>query len=520
MKFKTTKVLAFLLAMVMVLSLAACGQKPAESSSESKPAESSSQPASSDAAASSSSVVEEKKEPVEIVVRMYDTGDALPQDRRDEVLAAINEYIEPLINVKIKKMYWTNDGSNLDLMLGAGEEIDLWWNNGNAATLGLQGAAYDLTEKIKEYPDLYNLIPEAIWESSKIRGNNYYIPVYKESAVGYGLLIPNDWKDKFGWDLSAAKSIEDIEPWLEDLKQEGVDIPFMKHTFYFKNFLWDDFAWINDYLVVDRDGDTTKIAKAWETQEMYDLISLFYDWNQKGYISQEEMSQIASATIKEYRLARETGIHTWTTVPDNEANNDGRNTYPDVNLSYDVWTMTDAYVDTGSAIGSTYQLNAKSTEEEIDACLKFVQLLFTDPDKVVGDLLCWGIEGKDYNLVNNQVEKTDLKQWVQVGVWSITAVDGAHWVKGTATNLPELYDEFNNTSSTSVTAGFYFDTTNVEAEITACNAVISEYKRLISHGFYDPAEYMPIINQKLKEAGIDKVQAECQKQYDEWLKTK
>jgi len=72
----------------------------------------------------------------------------------------------------------------------------------------------------------------------------------------------------------------------------------------------------------------------------------------------------------------------------------------------------------------------------------------------------------------------------------------------------------------SCTAGFFFDETKVAAEIAAIDAVYEEYQRLMDHGFYDPAEYLPIFQERLASAGIDKVVAECQAQYDAWLASK
>ena len=58
------------------------------------------------------------------------------------------------------------------------------------------------------------------------------------------------------------------------------------------------------------------------------------------------------------------------------------------------------------------------------------------------------------------------------------------------------------------------------AEIAAIDAVFTEYQRLMDHGFYDPAEYLPILQDRLASAGMDKVVAECQAQYDAWLASK
>ena len=49
--------------------------------------------------------------------------------------------------------------------------------------------------------------------------------------------------------------------------------------------------------------------------------------------------------------------------------------------------------------------------------------------------------------------------------------------------------------------------------------VMGEYIASLEYGFVDVDTVLPQFNQALKNAGIDKVIAENQKQFDEWLKT-
>ena len=42
----------------------------------------------------------------------------------------------------------------------------------------------------------------------------------------------------------------------------------------------------------------------------------------------------------------------------------------------------------------------------------------------------------------------------------------------------------------------------------------------MEYGFYDPAEYLPSFIADRQAAGVDKVIAEMQVQYDAWLQTK
>ena len=84
----------------------------------------------------------------------------------------------------------------------------------------------------------------------------------------------------------------------------------------------------------------------------------------------------------------------------------------------------------------------------------------------------------------------------------------------------EQYRTMNDAAVEGKTLGFSPDTSGVSTEIAALHNVTEQYKSLMERGFYDPSVYLPEFRQALKDAGVDKVGAELQKQYDEWLKTK
>lgn len=64
--------------------------------------------------------------------------------------------------------------------------------------------------------------------------------------------------------------------------------------------------------------------------------------------------------------------------------------------------------------------------------------------------------------------------------------------------------------------GFVFDDTNVKNEITQMTAVVNEYKVIFTGAVKNPTKELDERNAKLKDAGIEKVQAELQAQIDAW----
>ena len=85
-----------------------------------------------------------------------------------------------------------------------------------------------------------------------------------------------------------------------------------------------------------------------------------------------------------------------------------------------------------------------------------------------------------------------------------------------STQLPA----YNDGSRISGAFGFTFDNTSVASQIAAVENVKSEYLTLMNWGMLDPETELPKFIEKLKEAGIDEIIAEKQRQLDEWLASK
>ena len=68
--------------------------------------------------------------------------------------------------------------------------------------------------------------------------------------------------------------------------------------------------------------------------------------------------------------------------------------------------------------------------------------------------------------------------------------------------------------------GFRFRTEPVTAELTAIKAVSDGMQRALLTGNIDPTVELPKYIQALKDAGLDTLKAEIEKQYSEWKATK
>lgn len=429
------------------------------------------------------------------------------------VEAAINEYIEPLIGVKVNVLN-SCESTEISLALAAGDDIDLWWdaawNNMNNFIAG--NSAYDLTDVIDNYPALKESIPELVWDACKQNGKLWYIPVYKEAGEGYSLTVPTAQVEKYGWDLSSITELKDIEPMLEDLYNDGAEAAYIAGTSYADFILRDLYANMAEtsdggvYAVVSREDPST-VVNFLETPEYEEFLNLMHSWFEKGYINEGEASENMSmdATVTELRNTGDNGFCGWVSVPTDKSDATSR-----FGMDVEVVPLTKNYADTDSAAGSVYMVNAKT--EKLDAVMKFVELLSTD--ETLANLALYGIEGEHYNLVDGRVELISDSGYYYPGNWIVCSAAAPTMKVGEPEDKVEKYTEFNENLEVSVTNGFRFDKTNVEAEVTALDGVFAEYLALLSRGIYDPEEYLPKFQEAAKNAGIDTVIAEIQIQWD------
>lgn len=507
------KVLAALLGTTLAISsLAGCGAKEAP---EEATAEIAAETSKEEASAEISAENPAEEAPGETVnIKWHRTAWHTNVDEK-AVEEAINEYIEPLIGVTVTVL---NDAENtaLDLALAAGEDIDLFWvaSWSNAYTFIDGNIAYDLTDVIADYPALYESMPKSIWESAKTEGRNFYVPIYKEAANQYGLTVPTALVEKYGWDLSAIKELKDIEPMLADAAADGMNYPFGMNTYYFSTFHADDFAFMTPYAGVARNGDTTKVVNIIESPEYAEYVAMMNDWNKKGYINQAEaaLETMGEDIVTELRQAdpMDNAFYPWVMTPASKANASNR-----YGVEVEVIPISKSYIETDSPAGSAYMINAKT--EKLDACMKFLELLSTD--EKLANLAAYGIEGKHYTLENGRVSLIPDSGYAYPGVWIVCNVNAPTLMVGEDDDKKEQYEAFNLEAEPSVTAGFRFDRSKVEAEAGALDAVMTEYQHLTDLGFYT-VDDLPKFQEALKNAGIDTVIAELQAQYDAFLATK
>ena len=161
---------------------------------------------------------------------------------------------------------------------------------------------------------------------------------------------------------------------------------------------------------------------------------------------------------------------------------------------------------------------------------RVLNILYQDRDLAndVDSILACGVQGISYEVV----EQLDGSKAVITGA-NVTGTWGS-WVPGflygnshttpiSAPNTADLYaqiDAYNqqilDSGRITDAFGYVFDSTPVSAELAVIANVVAQYRSMVGFGVVDPEEVLPEFIQALKDAGIDAVIAENQRQLDIW----
>lgn len=497
---KRKKVISLVLAAVMTMTLmTGCGSNDATSADNSTD--------TADIGSSTDGMVEIAVDRATFNLASSDSAEV------EAIQNAINEYIGPKINVKIKLTDIPSGEypDKINLLL-ANNEVNLFWTaswEGAVSTDNLytQNAVYDISDLLLE-TDLYSSMPEEVWNSSKYNGKDYFIPCYKESAEGYDLVYPTAMAEKYGWDLTTIKELKDIEPMLADMKADGVKYPLLmqKMPFFSKYYIDKyDFSMANTMIAIDL--STNEVVNCIQTEDYKNFVTLISDWATKGYISDEEVTKTIPDTAI---MTTEWGFAAWVDVP---VNADASVTY---GQDCDVIRMTKNWANSTSTLGSCFAISSSSTEEQAKACIDFLGLLYTD--STLANLYTYGIEGTDYDMNSEGmvVKKGDLYNH---STWESGSIKSSAVAEGAPANTVELYETFNSNSVASPASGFRPDYSSVEAQWSACASIYDQYGYALEEGAYTPEEVGSIITEyqnALDSAGFQEVLAALQQQYTDW----
>lgn len=465
---------------------------------------------SSDTASQGSSEAANSGEVEKIKVYLPTSGKA---DDLEMVTEKVNEITRAEIGVEVEfHIYefgqWMQQYS---LFLSGTEDIDVLINYGGYLNAVSQGAAYDLTDLVQEYGQDIIAMEGDFLKSGEVNGIQYAIPIYASYAWTMGIIYRKDVVEELGLEdmVANVKSLEDWGEVLEVVKEKKPEMtPFVtvsgNSSPNFHYGTWDDLG--NSYGVLMDGGATSEVVDLFETDEYAEYCTVLHDWYTNGYTSKDIQTQTDGFQV----LTRNDAA--FSTIGQT-----------DFNTSYYQSTSCGKPIDVvmlGTPAARTYNnvsYTIMSNSQHPEASMKFLNLWFSNYE--LGTLVAYGIEGTHYQIdENGMATYLDGQDATTCTYHLATGVSNTNRIRWDSENpdYAELLIESNNSAQKSKALGFAFDTSSVENEITQLDNVCSKYQIGLECGALDPS-VIPEFVEELKNAGLDKVIAEKQRQLDEYL---
>jgi putative aldouronate transport system substrate-binding protein len=438
------------------------------------------------------------------------------------VQAEINKHIgDKGLEVELLPLSFASYTDQINLMISGGEKLDLipvfnmTFNNDVA-----QGKLMPITQYLKTTgAPLAAVVGNEYLKAGTVNGEVYGVPSIRDMAASYGVCFRKDMLEKYGFKVGDIKTMADVERVYETVSKGE---PGMFMTFGQGNTLsivaqlmvdWDNLG--NDFGVLMNRGQNTplKVVNLFETPEYEQKVRIARDWYQKGYVVPDATTNSQSATT----LVGAGQLFSF--CSNLKPGFDMQSTLGSGGVEMVTATINPALSTTGQVGVLTWALpiTCKNPEKTIE----FLNLMFTDPALI--NLIDWGIEGRHYVKLNDQV----ITYPAGVNASNTGYNLNLAWIygnsllayvwEGNASDTNARMQEFNRSAIFSKALGFQFDASRVRSALSAVTNVASEYRTSLEYGMVDVDSTLPRFQQALRDAGINQIIAEKQRQLDAWL---
>lgn len=504
------RVLSFLLCMTMgAVALSGCGDPNTASSVDTEPA-------TETGKASDNKPEEKSSENIETVNITYFSFNSI--DDTAMVEEAVNEICEEKIGVRVKlnAMEGGQFMSQQTMLLSGSEDIDLIVTPLVTDAMN-SGAFADMTDLVEEYgQDIKEVLGDNL-EAGKYHGCLYGLPNLHEYASTPLLVYNADIADELKLDMSSVESLQDLDSILAKVVEA---YPNMSTPLYTSNSSgclsssYHDWDTLGDNLgVLMYDGESDQIVNLYETEKYKELVTTLHDFSNKGYLNTD-----AAVLTENY----------WALVPEkmsfgcilNQHELIAEEYTPTTGVNLAIIPLAETYKTSSNVTSFLWRIMSTSKKQE--SAMKVLNLLYSDAE--VEDLICNGIEGVHYQVAEDGkytypdgIDFANSTYYPNIGWVMPNGWLAGEWA-GKIENYGEKMSKYNDSATVSPAYGFVFDSANVANEVTACTNVIQQYCISVEeNGDVDVDEAIAELNQALKEAGIDRILEEKQKQYDVFL---
>ena len=445
----------------------------------------------------------------EVVLKVYMAADQ--QKDLSAVVEEANKIIEPAIGAKID-MVFIDGGSyteKMNMKLAAKEYFDICFTSSwlNPYDKGVKNNSYyPLTELIdKNCPELWDTMPQYWWDGTKRNGEIYAVPNQQVANTVPALTMNKNWVEKYNLDLDSIKSINDLEPFFDEIVKNEQGYYAYRPT---------GNVWIKNYQEITgivgldlRENDKLKAIYNWDSEGYMDGLEKLRQYYEKGYIRKDIASVLDDSN--DFKSNKYVVTHTgW--KPGFEAAQSAQ-----LGGEHVAIVTGDGIVDGSSLTSTMYAISANSKHP--DEAIKFINLMNTN--KELYNLICNGIEGKHYKWADDKhIELISDGGYYVNSSWEFGNQFNAYPLVGQDEDIWEQTKAFNETMKESPIVSFVLDTNDIQTELSQMSTITSEYKNMLTYGCADWREEFDSYKSRMMAAGAENVLNEVQRQLDEYAK--
>lgn len=543
------KLLALLLAVMMVLGMAACAKQATDDTTPAETPDTSDTPAATEEPTPAEEPAEEK-EPV--VLEWYYRGNGQQKDT-DEVEAAVNELLKQYpglehVSININCFPSSDYAQQVALSQASGLQMDIV----NSVNLDFykevaNGTWMPMEDYISD--ELKNALPEWLWEMGTVDGHIYMVPNYQNAFNTQYLIFPKAYMDKYGnYDEMKAilqdesKSLTEkadcLEAYVKAVAEGEGQAKYCAELAMANDSGSMGFGFTtpfdnlgNRFIVEDGSG---KVQYALTDDFYKEAYGIYAKWFDEGLFAPDGVT----TSWDNYNNAHMMDAVSCVYSPKEMYGSEERvaNTYTNqwgfevVAINIQPYNFIQKnWGAGGNGISSTCQ-----HPEEAATLLEAITS-GSEIGKKIYNTMVFGIEGKHYEFEDEANDRIRTFEYdgSQGGV--DTSYAGLKWILGNSfyayKNQAVLDDQYpvakelNESPDTVASSliGFTPDTSAVQTQIDQVNAVADEYYATLVRGVLGADGWEAYYNEfveKLKVAGIDDVIAELQSQLDAFLASK
>lgn len=455
-----------------------------------------------------------EEETVQLTVPiLFERG--IPKDIK-QVKEAVKELVKEKIGVEVQLveiLYNTSSSSQdqrqkseLKLLEKQGILFDIF------PTVLYKEGFLPLNDLLEQYgKDIVDFIGEERMEFSKEDGIIWTVPSVSDYVSSFGITMRADFLSESGIHTEEIKTIADLDQVFETIKEKNPQIAMVCGYRTRRGFI-DRLkaARILIEPICAREEDSDKLVNYYATEEYKEMVTMFYQWGEKGYLPDALPLQnlMGSALVEGENLFS----YFSPCKPSIEYEES-------ISCGMDMITipLMEPIV-TEYSLESTVHWGISQKCEHPKEAMEFLNLMYTDSELV--NLMIYGIEGIHYEIQGDGTidypEGVDRKNvgYQNTQPWFLPNQLISYVWNGNDPLVWEKTRLFNEEAKWQESLFFDFETEDISEEIEKLEEIIEKYTYGLESGQLNPDIYLPMMLEEMEKAGAERVVEEVQKQWD------